>query len=89
MTTEYFDPTMVNQQRLRWTVATRQQLERLERLVAAHLLDKWAGRAPNGPETWRAKIEHHLAHVAASHLLVELDLPPATVSRSTTRYAPS
>jgi hypothetical protein len=78
VTTEYFDATMVNQQRLRWTAATRQQLERWEPLVAAHVLDTWEGRTPDGPEIWRAKVEHHFALVAASHLLRALDLPPAT-----------
>jgi hypothetical protein len=67
----------VNRQRLLWTVATRVQLERWEPLVAASLLDSFAGRQPDDGDVWSAAIEHHFALVAAHHLLQALKLPPA------------
>jgi hypothetical protein len=75
---DYFDATMLNRQRLLWAVGTRRQLERWEPLVAAELRDSLAGRAANGGRVWAAEIEHHLALVAVHHLLVALDLPPAS-----------
>jgi hypothetical protein len=75
---DYFDATMLNRQRLLWAVATRRQLERWELLVAAHILDSLAGREAVGSRVWAAEIEHHFALVAAHHLIVALDLPPAS-----------
>lgn len=75
MTDDYFDDTMVNRQRLLWTIATRRQLERWEPFVASSVR---AGRELDGVDVWAAEIEHHFALVAAHHLFQALDLPPAT-----------
>ena len=81
MTSEYFDAGMRNRERLRWTVATRRQLERWEPLVAAFLLAKCAGQASDDPTLWAAEAEHHFALVAAHHLFQAVDLdPPLRVS---------
>ncbi len=78
---DYFDPVMVNRQRLIWTVATRRQLERWEPYVAAAVLEGRPGaRALTPAEIWAAATEHHFALVAAHHLLTALELkPPSSV----------
>lgn len=78
MTDDYFDDTIVNRQRLLWAIATRQQLERWEPIVATVVRDGLAGRPPDGADVWSAEIEHHLALVAARNLFRALDLPPTT-----------
>jgi hypothetical protein len=81
MTSDYFDGTMVNRQRLVWTVATRRQLERWEPLVAAAVLASFEDRKLAGADVWSAEIEHHFALVAAGHLLWALELdPPSKVA---------
>ena len=86
---EYFDPVMVNRQRLLWSVAVRQELERWEPYVARnvhlHLVDKRPGLA--GDEVWQAQIEHHLLLVAANNLLTAIDLkgPHSVRVQQTTR----
>jgi hypothetical protein len=67
---------MRNRERLRWTVATRRQLERWEPLVAAHVLAKHAREPVSDPGVWAAEAEHHFALVAARHLFHALDLDP-------------
>lgn len=78
VTDDYFDDTMVNRQRLLWAIATRRQLERWEPIVAAVVRGHLAGCQPDGADVWSAEIERHFALVAARHLLLALDLPPAT-----------
>jgi hypothetical protein len=68
----------VNRQRLLWAVATRKQLERWEPLVAAFLRDSLERRPSDAVLVWSAEIEHHFGLVAAHHLLVAIDLPPAS-----------
>ena len=75
---DYFDERGVNRQRLLWAIATRRQLERWEPLVAATLRDSFAHRERSSERIWAAAIEHHFALIAAHHLLVALDLPPAS-----------
>jgi hypothetical protein len=80
VTGEYFDPLMVDRQRLLWTIATRRQLERWESIVADVIRDQWVGRRatrPNEADVWSAEIERHLTLVAARNLIRALDLPPA------------
>src|SRR5829696_7954983 len=67
---------MVNRQRLVWTVATRRQLERWERIVADIVLEGFADRQPDGADVWSAEIERHFILVAARNLLWALDLKP-------------
>ena len=74
---EYFDARMLNRQRLLWAIATRRQLERWEPLVAAAVLRDFERRQLDDADTWVAAIEHHLALIAARHLLRALELPPA------------
>jgi hypothetical protein len=69
---------MVNRQRLLWTIATRQQLERWEPLVAAEVRRRFQGGQLDGIEIWQAEIEHHFTLVAARNLFHALDLPPAS-----------
>lgn len=78
MTDDYFDEGTRNRQRLIWAVATRRQLERWEPIVAANLLADGEGGQLEGADVWSAAIEHHFALVAAHHLLVALDLHPAS-----------
>jgi hypothetical protein len=81
MTSDYFDGTMVNRQRLLWTVATRRQLERWERIVADVVLESLADRQADGADVWSAEIERHFALVAARNLLRALELdPPSKVA---------
>jgi hypothetical protein len=75
---EYFNERTANRQCLLWAVATRQQLDRWEPLVAAHV----AGLAELAPPLtdeaiWRAAFEHHFALVAVHHLFQALGLPGA------------
>ena len=74
ITSDYFNAGMRNRERLRWTLATRRQLERWEPLVAAFLLAKWARQTSDDPSLWAAEAEHHFALVAAHHLFQALDL---------------
>lgn len=75
---DYFDETMVNRQRLFWTVATRRQLERWEPLVATFTDALIQKRDPDPIVVWAAKGEHHFALIAARNLLHALDLDPET-----------
>jgi hypothetical protein len=75
----YFDALMLHRQRLLWAVATRQQLERWEPLVASVV--RVQPLVPDDATVWAAEIEHHFALVAAGHLFRALDLdPPARVA---------
>jgi hypothetical protein len=76
MTNDYFDDLMINRQRLLWAIATRQQLERWEPYVAAAVRDDGLSDS----DIWAAEIEHHLALVAARHLIQALELAPTGVS---------
>jgi hypothetical protein len=78
MTHSYFNALMLNRQRLFWTVATRQQLERWEPLVAECVRRLFADRQLNDTDIWSAAIEHHFALVAARNLFRALDLAPAS-----------
>ena len=78
MNGDYFDEAMVNQMRLRWTIATRRQLERWEPLVATFVRDLFAPRRTDGMTIWSAWMEHHFALVAAAHLMQALDLTPVS-----------
>jgi hypothetical protein len=78
VTGDYFGESMVNQMRLRWTIATRRQLERWEPLVATFRRDLLAGRQTDGMTIWSAWMEHHFALVAAAHLMQALTLSPAS-----------
>jgi hypothetical protein len=78
VTDDYFDERAVNRQRLLWAIATRRQLERWEPIVAADLRDDFAGRERSSERIWAGAIEHHFTLIAAHHLLVALDLPPAS-----------
>jgi hypothetical protein len=80
MNRDYFDESMVNQMRLRWTIATRRQLERWEPIVASFVRDLYARprRSTDGMTIWSAWMEHHFALVAAAHLMQALDLSPAS-----------
>ena len=73
----YFSPLMVRRQRLFWAVATRRQLERWEPLVAEWVYRNLFNRQLDDVDVWAAQAEHHLALVAARHLLHALDLAPA------------
>ena len=75
---EYFGELMVNRQRLLWTIATRRQLERWEPYVAANAVRNMAGRKLDSADIWSAQIEHHFALVAARHLLLAIELEPAS-----------
>jgi hypothetical protein len=80
---DYFDPVMVNRQRLIWTVATRRQLDRWEPYVAASVRGSFASPRVDltGAEIWAAATEHHFALIAARHLLTALELePPSAVA---------
>jgi hypothetical protein len=72
----YFDSTMLHRQRLLWAVATRQQLERWEPLVASVI--RVDPLVPDSVTVWAAAIEHHFALVAARNLFRALDLDPPT-----------
>ena len=78
MVAECFDANVLNRQRLIWVVAIRRHLERWEPLVAAYWRDIHAGRNADRPSVWAAATEHHFVLVATHHLLVALDLPPAS-----------
>jgi hypothetical protein len=75
---DYFNANMVNRQRLLWAIATRRQLERWEPLVAANMRSEMGGPPFADSDIWTAEIEHHLTLIAAHHLLVALDLDPAS-----------
>jgi hypothetical protein len=64
-----------------WALATRRQLERWEPLVAAAVLDGFAGRQSADTDVWSAEIERHLVLVAARNLLRALELPPVSGRR--------
>jgi hypothetical protein len=65
---DYFDGNELRNTALRWAVATRMQLDRWEPLVAVHLRGKLGAR-----EAWLARNEHHLAVVAAAHMITASD----------------
>jgi hypothetical protein len=75
---DYYDDLMVNRQRLLWTSATRQQLERWEPLVAAAVRRSFDRRQLDDTDIWQAQIEHHFTLVAARNLFHALDLLPAS-----------
>jgi hypothetical protein len=77
MKREYFGGSMINRQRLLWTIATRRQLERWEPYVAESLRLEFKGEHLNDTEIWLAEIEHHFALVAARNLMRALELEPA------------
>jgi len=81
VTGDYFDETMVNRQRLLWTIATRRQLERWEPYVAAAVRDDGLSESR---DIWSAEIEHHFTLVAARHLIQALELSPTSVSIDST-----
>jgi hypothetical protein len=85
----YFNELMLNRQRLLWALATRRQLERWEPLVAAAVLDGFAGRQSADTDVWSAEIERHLVLVAARNLLRALELPPVSGRRGRRDAAPS
>jgi len=88
VTGEYFDPTMVNRQRLLWAIATRRQLERWEPLVAAAVRGQMGGSVTDDADIWLTETEHHFALVAARNLFRALDLPPpASISIDATLRA--
>lgn len=76
LVTDYFDDTMVNRQRLLWTVATRRQLDRWEPMVAAWVLASFGGASFGDADIWSAEIEHHFTLIAARNLMRALELPP-------------
>jgi hypothetical protein len=77
---DYFNDTMLNRQRLLWTVATRRQLERWEPMVAAWVLESLGGPPFSGADIWAAEIEHHFTLIAARNLMRALELsPPSSV----------
>lgn len=78
MTHGYFDPPMLNRQRLLWTIATRRQLERWEPTVAEFVRRLMLDRQLDAPDIWSAAIEHHFTLVAARNLFRALDLAPAS-----------
>jgi hypothetical protein len=66
----YLDQREFRNTALRWAVATRTQLDRWEPLVAWYLRENMYGDDPHtGLLVWRARNEHHLALVAAAHLV--------------------
>ncbi len=72
---DYYRDQNVNWQLLLWAVAVRQQLERWEPLVAAHIKAAFnAGSPLTESEIWQGQIEHHFALVAARNLLHAIDL---------------
>jgi hypothetical protein len=74
---DYFDGVMVHRQRLLWAIATRQQLERWEPLVASVIrLNLYDSLVPDGVTVWTAQMEHHFALIAARNLFKALDLDP-------------
>jgi hypothetical protein len=80
---DYFDPLMANRQVMFWVVATRQQLDRWEPLVACFVRESWSEPAAvDGALVWRTNIEHHFALIAVRNLLRALALlePPFKVS---------
>lgn len=74
----YFDGTMINRQRLLWTVATRRQLERWEPFVATAVFLGSSNRHLDDSRIWLAELEHHFTLIAARHLLRALELPPVS-----------
>lgn len=73
MADDYFDKTMVNRQRLLWSVATRRQLERWEPLVASVV--RVSPLVPDCVTVWSAEMEHHFALIAARNLIRAVELP--------------
>jgi hypothetical protein len=73
---DYYNELMVNRQRLLWTIATRQQLERWEPFVADAVRRDFDRRQQDDAHIWQAEIEHHFTLVAARNLFHALDLPP-------------
>jgi hypothetical protein len=73
---DYYSDLMVNRQRLLWTIATRQQLERWEPFVADAVRRGFESRELDATDIWQAEIEHHFTLVAARNLFHALDLPP-------------
>jgi hypothetical protein len=71
---DYFDDRGVSRQRLIWTVATRQQLEVWEALVAENVRLSFANRTLDGAEIWQAAIAHHFALIAACNLIRAIDV---------------
>jgi hypothetical protein len=83
---ERLSPAMLKRQRLQWVVATRQQLDRWEPLVALfsyYVRRRSSGKplddaedAAYGRTVWACDIERHFALVAAHHLVTALRAPP-------------
>jgi hypothetical protein len=73
---DYFSGRAVERQRLLWAVATRQQLDRWEPLIA-EFARGWADPEPRLSDRaiWQAAIEHHFALIAARNLIHALELP--------------
>jgi hypothetical protein len=72
----YFDGLGLLRASMSWSVATRLQLDRWERLVAEnlrHQFDQDAVKMP-GALIWQAQFEHHFCVIAARHLLRSLEL---------------
>lgn len=77
----YFDERLACSQIQTWAAATGMQLDRWEPLVAQAVLDGFdsTGR-PAKTLIWQARVEHHFCLVAASHLLVSLNMSQLRVS---------
>lgn len=72
---QYWDAIGINRQLLLWAVATRRQLNRWERLVAAYVKSRIANAEPYADASvWEAQTEHHFCLIAVRHLLTAIEL---------------